>query len=335
MTGSSTTQTFEHPLVDAVGDGFVASWSNAPVVALTEGRSGLLLDAARADRRVVFVTPHTSRLTLAMLQMVQLARAEWVVRLPDGELRTGRTGRILPDLESTFDDGLEVDLDFLKPDESSVPWLQFSVSVEHPPTAATKVGETVEILAGKPAGWGVNEPTGLHWNRDNVTRFVRGRMPHQTRVFANGSGTSASIRVSRSNRGVFEESKIFVAATGEVDVSEHDLVNRVAIIFERLALNQRVRFGMAYSQRGRADLTVAAGVASPVVPLAAVLGPRAVRDARVPIDELTRTFAARSVGSSRIQSLVVPLAGWDSFQHASQLVGLDNIARALGEGRDA
>ena len=192
----------------------------------------------------------------------------------------------------------------------------------------------MEILAGVPAGWGVNEPTGLHSNRDNVTRFVRGRMPQQTRVFANGAGTSASIRVSRGNRGVFEESKIFSAAVGEIDVSEHDLAKKIAIIFERLALNQRVRFGMAYSQRGRADLTVAAGVASPVVPLAAVHGPRPDRDARVPIDELARTFEARSVGSSRIQSLVIPLTGWDSFQHASHLVGLDNIARALGEGRD-
>lgn len=329
MTGSSTTQTFEHPLVDAVGDGFVASSSSAPIVALTEGRSGLLIDAARAGRRVILVTPHTSRLTIAMLQMLQLARGEWVVRNDDGGLRTGTTGHILPTLESTFDEDHEIDLDFLKADESTVPWLQFSVSVEHPPTAMTRLGETLDILGGPPAGWGVNEPTGLHWNRDNVTRFARGRMPHQTRLFANGPGTAASIRVSRSARGVFEESKIFIASISEVDLGK-----KVTVLFERLALRERVRFGMAYSQRGRADLTVAAGVASPLVPLAAVLGPRAVRDARIPVEQLTDEHGARSVGSSRIPSLVVPLSGWESFQRVSQLIGLDNIARALGEGRD-
>lgn len=332
MTGSSITPhtSFEHPLVDAVGDGFVASYASAPIVALTEGRTGLLIDAARGGRKVILVTPASSRLTIAMLQMLQLSGGEWVVQLADGSLRTGTTGRILTELEGAFDAGLEIDLDFLKPDETSVPWLQFSVSVEHPPTALTRLGSTVELLAGKPAGWGVNEPTGLHWNPDNVTRFVRGRMPSQTRVFANGPLMSASIRVSRSQRGVFEESKIFVTP-----IDDSELVERVTTLFERLALAERVRFGMAYSQRGRADLTVASGVASPLNPLAAVLGPRAVRDAQVPLDELAAAFSARSVGSSRIQSLVVPLTGWDAFQRASRLVGLDNIARAMGERPDA
>ena len=337
----------DHPLVDEVGDGFVVSISRAPLVGLSEGRSGLLVDAARAGLRVGLVTAPTSRLTLGMLHMLRLARGEWIVRGADGD-RSGLTGRILDSVGAAFaaaDGEAETDIDFLRPRPDQVGWLQFSISVEHAPKHDARLGGTVELIARElasatPAAWGVNEPTGLHWNRDNITTFARSLMPQQSRIFVAGGASGhpfrAAVRIARGSTGVIEETRAFVALP--TPESEREAIDAVPRVFTRLAETERVRFGMAYRQRGDADLAVAAAVSSPMAPVAAVLGPRAVRDTRVSVDDFTSGLGAISAGNPRVPSLVIPFAdggaaGWTAFERATSMIGFDRIATAFGEGK--
>lgn len=339
-----------HPLVDVVGDGFVASRSAAPVLGLTEGRMGLLVEAARASMRVLIVTPPHARLTLALTQYLQQLNGQWVVENADGALRMAATGRVISHLAAAFDtsafdtspDVAQISADFAAPVSGGVPWLQFTVSVHHAARDETLLGRSIDIIAQQlggepPSGWGTHEPAGIHWNRENVTRFVRGRMPRDTRLFVSG-GTdvpfSATLHVFRSSIGVTEESKTLIALPGGRAAADA-VIARVPEVLAEIAGSQQVLFAMAYEQHGAADATFSAVQAPPLTPLAAVVGARAIRDLAIDTAAFQESYGARRVGSPRVPSLVIPFDGdaptrWERFAAGIGVIGVDGLQQALG-----
>jgi len=186
-------------------------------------------------------------------------------------------------------------------------------------------------------GWGVNEPAGLHWNRDNVTRFVRGRMPLETKIDVAGRGERAmtvTVRASRSSRGVAEETKMLVAL-GEDEAVARTLIEAAPAVLGRLADAQSVLVASAFLLRGRADLSIDPVLAAPPVPVAVVLGPRAVQDLGINLADVAARFGAFRAGRARIPSLVLPFTragqgSWQQFLDVAAEFSAVGVAKALG-----
>jgi hypothetical protein len=346
-------ETVEHPLVDSVGDGYVVSVSNAAVVHASEGRTSLIAECARAGLRVVFLTPASSRLTFGMMQLLGATRTKWVTRAESGALTDGLSGRPLAELADVLHPGAARDGDAPAPEaESGVAtdapertWLQLTVSVHLQARDETRVGGALAFLADRvtgsgPAGWGVHEPAGLAWNRDNVDGYVRARMPRETRLHITGHGdlpVSGVLRVTRSARGLVEETKLLVALADD-DAAAERSIRAVPGMFADLAAAESVLVGSAFVLRGAADLAASARLGAPPLPVAMVLGPRAVRDLKIDLAEAEERFGAIRAGRPRIPSLVLPFTAegsgsWQQYLAVAGSLDAADVARAFGTDR--
>ncbi|MCJ1712998.1 DUF6177 family protein [Curtobacterium sp. VKM Ac-2922] len=269
-----------HPLIDAVGPGFVVSETDAAVVALSSARMGLVLDARAADVAVVLLTPSTSRITTAMLAMRRRTSSAWVVREGD-RYRAAGSITVADDVATAM----------LAPQSSprssrlgtdEVAWTEVVVSVHHRAAEQTTIGRPAELLleglAGvTPSAWGSVEPATLPWSVAAVTDFARRRAPRPTRAVASaavaGGFAAVEIRVDRSATGVTEETRLALPRTGgaaRVTATGAPVVDGpVADVLADLARRQRVLLGTAWRSGGHPDATLAARQLGMPVPLGA------------------------------------------------------------------
>ncbi|WEO77913.1 DUF6177 family protein [Cryobacterium sp. SO2] len=340
-------ESVEHPLVDSVGDGYVVSFSAAPIVHASEGRTSLISECARAGLRVVFLTPSSSRLTFGMMQLLGATRNKWVVRDSADALTDGLTGRRLDAVSDVLRPGVAVDR--ADPaghttDASARSWLQLTVSVHLQARDETRVGAALAFLTDRvagtvPAGWGVHEPAGLAWDRDKIDRYVRARMPRETRLHVTGRGDlafSGVLRVTRSARGLVEETKLLVALDAD-DAAAAYSISAVPGVFADLAATESVLVGSAFVLRGAADLAVSSELGAPPLPVAMVLGPRAVRDLKIDLPDAAERFGAIRAGRPRIPSIVLPFTregsgSWQQYLDVAGSFDPADVARALGNG---
>jgi len=346
------TETVEHPLVDSVGDGHVVSYSAAALVHASEGRTSLIVESARAGLRVVFVTPASSRLTFGMMQLLGATRSKWVLQAESGALTDGLTGRPLGAVSDVLHPGETTGSDPAAPssitaaDAPTRSWLQLTVSVHLQARDETRVGGTLAFLAERvagaaPAGWGVHEPAGLAWDRDNVDRYVRSRMPRETRLHVTGQAGLALdgvLRVTRSARGLVEETKLLIALADD-DTAVEQSIRAVPGVFADLAATESVLVGSAFVLRGPADLAVSAALGAPPLPVAMVLGPRAVRDLGMDLLVAEERFGAIRAGRPRIPSIVLPFTregsgSWEQYLSVAGSFDPESVARAFGNGRE-
>ena len=345
----------EHPLVDSVGDGYVVSVSNAPIVHASEGRTSLIAECARAGLRVVFLTGASSRLTFGMTQLLGATRNKWVVQGAAGALTDGLTGRRLDALSDVLRPGAPGERADSAADESVDPvghtadasersWLQLTVSVHLQARDETRVGAALAFLTDRvagaaPTGWGVHEPAGLAWDRDTIDRYVRARMPRETRLQVTGRGDlafSGVLRVTRSARGLVEETKLLVALDAD-DAAATQSISAVPGVFADLAATESVLVGSAFVLRGGTDLAVSAELGAPPLPVAMVLGPRAVRDLKIDLPDAAERFGAIRAGRPRIPSIVLPFTregsgSWQQYLDVAGSFDPADVARALGNG---
>jgi hypothetical protein len=348
-------ESVEHPLVDSVGDGYVVSYSAASVVQASEGRTSLIAEGARVGVRVVFLTASSSRLTFGMMQLLGATRSKWVVQDASGALADGLTGRRLAELQDVLHPGgagdtaapansVPAEATGSAPDASERSWLHLTVSVHLQAREETRPGGALAFLADRvagaaPAGWGVHEPAGLAWDRDNLNNYVRARMPRETRVHVAGHGglaMSALMRVTRSARGLVEETKLLVALDGDDTAAERSIA-AVPGVFADLAGTESVLLGSAFVLRGAADLAVSAQLGAPPLPVAMVLGPRAVRDLGLDPADAEERFGAIRAGRPRIPSIVLPFTregsgSWQQYLDVAGSFDPADVARAFVNG---
>jgi len=314
--------TLAHPLVDAVGPGFVVSETDAAIVSLSSARMGVVLETRAADLAFVLLTPPTSRLTPAMLAMLRRTSSAWVVREGD-RYRAAGSAEVVDDIATAM----------LAPQSSprttrlgadEVPWVELIVSVHHPATEQAGIGRTAELLleglAGSaPTAWGTVEPATLAWSVGAVTDFTRGRAPRPTRLVAvapvDAGVAAVQLRIERSATGVTEETRLALPRPGgTVPVSGNDsppVDGPVVDVLADLARRQRVLLATAWRSGGHADATLAARQRGMPVPLGAVVGAAAVRD--LGVDTGSLPVGAMPVGTPRVPSLLLdfspPTAG--------------------------
>lgn len=314
--------TLAHPLVDAVGPGFVVSETDAAIVSLSSARMGLVLETRAADLAFVLLTPPTSRLTPAMLAMLRRTSSAWVVREGDRYRAAGSTEVVDDVATAMFAPQASQRTTRLGADE--VPWVELIVSVHHPATEQAGIGRTAELLleglAGSaPTAWGTVEPATLAWSVGAVTDFARGRAPRPTRLVAvapvDVGFAAVQLRIERSATGVTEETRLALPRPGgTVPVPGNDsppVDGPVVDVLADLARRQRVLLATAWRSGGHADATLAARQRGMPVPLGAVVGAAAVRD--LGVDAGSLPVGATPVGTPRAPSLLLdfspPTAG--------------------------
>ena len=294
--------TLAHPLVDAVGPGFVVHETDAAVVECSSERTGLLLEARRAGVVVVLLTPGSSRLTAAMSAMLRRTASSWVVR--DGTRYRAAGSDVVADDVATAMLAPQTVTRSAATGPGSVPWVEALVSVHHHASDATTLGRTAELLLAGLAGvgptaWGTVEPATLPWTVAEVTAYARRRAPRPTRLVAvaptTGGVASAQLRVERSATGVTEETRLVLPRPVAPDTPPTD--DDVAGVLADLAQRQRVLLGTAWRTSGHPDATVSAHQLPLPVPLGAVVGAAAVRD--LGVDLRTLPTGARAVGPAR------------------------------------
>ncbi|WIE77009.1 DUF6177 family protein [Curtobacterium sp. MCSS17_007] len=300
--------TLAHPLVDAVGAGFVVHETDAAVVECSSERTGLLLEARRAGLVVVLLTPGTSRLTAAMSTMLRRTASSWVVH--DGDRYRAAGSDVVADDVATAMLAPQTITRSATIGPGAVPWAEALVSVHHPASDAATVGRTAELLLagladGGPTAWGTVEPATLAWSVAEVTAFARRRAPRPTRLVAvaptAGGVASLQLRIERSATGVTEETRLVLPRPVPSDALPTD--DDVPAVLADLARRQRVLLGTAWRTSGHPDATVSAHQLPLPVPLGAVVGAAAVRD--LGIDPRTLPAGVRVVGPARVPSLML------------------------------
>ena len=323
--------TLAHPLVDAVGPGFVVHETDAAVVELSSERSGLLLEAARAGVVAVVLTRPDARLTTALVTTLRRTSATWVVR--DGDRYRAAGSDVVADDVATAMLARQVSRRSAAPAAGEVPWTEVLVSVHHPATTAASIGRTAEVLlaglAGvAPTAWGAVEPATLPWSVAAVTAFARERAPRPTRLVAvaevDGGTAAVQVRVERSATGITEETRLTLPTAD---------AGRVAPTLVELARRQRVLLGTAWRTSGHADATVAARQLPLPVPLGAVVGAAAVRD--LGVDPATLPEGVELVGPVRVPSLVLDFAPAAPAGSAASAGPAGPAAGPVSRGADA
>lgn len=299
--------TLAHPLVDAVGAGFVVHETDAAVVECSSERTGLLLEARRAGVVAVLLTPGSSRLTAAMSAMLRRTASSWVVR--EGDRYRAAGSDVVADDVSTAMLAPQTVTRSATIGPGEVPWVEALVSVHHPASEAATLGRAAELLlAGLsdvgPTAWGTVEPATLAWSVAEVTAFARRRAPRPTRLVAvaptAGGVASVQLRIQRSATGVTEETRLVLPRPATSDALSTD---GVPTVLADLAGRQRVLLGTAWRTSGHPDATVSAHQLPLPVPLGAVVGAAAVRD--LGVDPRVLPTGARAVGPARVPSLVL------------------------------
>ena len=323
---------FEHPLAVRAHEGGFVELASGPLVWLSAGRVDLLVTAAGVGRRVVVVSGPGSRLTEAMRDALTCFDGRWVV--DDGQQAyDGLTGAVLgswADIDQPSGTSRAVAGRFLDPPANMYGdvRLVMSWSQRHKADADTVVGGMLEgFLAGlglaAPAGWGVCEPVTEPWDKAEVTRFARSRMPDPTRVVVVGhhpDTLSATVSVQRTREGV-EETVTGLVRVGPIGSdAAQDRLAAVPGVLAGLCESTMPLSAVVMAQTGSGDLAWGPWVPGIPVPVAVLVGPPGVRDLGIDVADAVQHWSALRAGRPKLPALVYPFT--DGTDPVAKLRGI-------------
>lgn len=332
---------FPHPLIDARGDGFVVSRTAAARVAMGSARADFLVSAQRRQRRPILVTGSDAVLTEPLVRLLRETGGAWGVDGPDGAW-DGFTGRRLTMPEAARRQAVlgpeDLHRSFLHPDAAPHAMrVRVFTSRRHRDAFETVLGGdieslTTELTGAPPAGWGVHEPSGMPWDRDQLTLHARGLGDAGRYVVvghADAHPLNGQITVHRTHKGVEELSEFLLTVGDERDAATTRRLSRLPALIEELATGVPL-FAMALADPGRADLFRAPRLPRPTWPLAILIGAPGMRALGVDADDFAARHHGRVLGRRRVPSLLLDLTDADSVTAWGRLRA---VADEIGEER--
>lgn len=334
--------TVQHPLLDFLDGTFACVETKAKVVFFSEGIADFLKYVRGIDLTPVIITSPAATMTFAARYMLEVTGAMWIHRVDDGFLDT-RTGHVVRRISALVDSAtLGRAVEASAPEAPAYLQAVFGVTVQHPAAGETQLGGTVGSLATSltgwgPSGWGLHEPAGLTWSPDDYTSAARRHMPESRFVFSGGGSTSfqAVSLVRRTPKGV-EETVAGGAIVATAGADNSDIIGRLPQILVDLANNATMPvIGTVSVKAGGRVLGGTANAPGASLPVAGLIGPRAVRDLGIDIDDFSRRFPVIVAGRKRLPSVVVPYTeleqgSWEHMYAALEALGDKNIRRAMG-----
>lgn len=325
-----------HPLVDEITARVVRVESRARVVRLSAPFADLLSRPALAGRRVVLVTPESSRLTIGLRSALVAAGGVWVATTASG-YRDGITGvdhRSLDDVVAPLTSPAAASADPLPRTISDAIGVTAQLSVDvtllHGADDDTLLGEAVEAMGMAiggyhPRAWGFSEPLENPWDAWAMTQNARHRAPAPIRLLVEGERLSAAVTARVTERGLEET----IALTADVPGGAAGLGDAIARLGEALSMLTRTSlptFALVLAREGEPDRCFRPVTYPPPNPVVLLIGAPSVR--RLELDE--RIFADGQsvvvVGDPARPAFLLPLgdarhSGWDALHDALDSVG--------------
>jgi hypothetical protein len=331
-----------HPLADEWTDEYAVYVSRTATVLLTEPLQSFLDWAVSEGLRPVLVTDEPVRLSPPASLAMNRAGAFWAVRGPQG-VYDGLSGFAIgafTDLWTpTPDDGERVER-FRTPAADPQAVLSYDVFGHQRAVADTRVGGLAQTvhdgLGGPPLDvWGLAEPLMEPFGIDQVTETARRGMPESPTMHAKAAdGSFCDIQVARTRRGILEH------VAGGVPIGAYpthlapliDVATRTLMAVE--AAHQPTIGFVSLAEVGR-GVVQTVGARRPEVPLAVLIGPRAVHDLAPQVAELKQRHDVLELGRRRLPSLLVRFSrvdqgSWAQLMAFAADLGLDRIGSAAG-----
>lgn len=331
-----------HPLADEWTDEYLVYFASSKRVLVTEPVESFLSYARSEGLRPIIVTEADASLSSFLAFAMRDAGGFWAIKDSSGvynalsgyrinsfdELWSGNPeGEIYPALRTR------------RPDPVGA--LMFDIYNHQRAVTETMVGgvmrETVRLLGGAPLQvWGRHEPLTSAWDEQRITAAARAEMPLSGAVRARGTtGAYAEMSVGRTKQGLLEHIR------GGVPIGAYPSDNTAPVLqtaSEALAaLVERFRPTVGFVSLAEVDpdLNQGAQAKLPEVPLAMLIGPKAVHDLGVDIAAVTKRHDVIVLGRPRTPSLLVRFSDeyagmWAQLLGFAYDLGLDRIESALG-----
>ncbi|MFT3861916.1 DUF6177 family protein [Micropruina sp.] len=331
-----------HPLADEWTDEYAVFVAQTSVVLLTEPLQSFLDWALSEGLRPVLLTDEAARLSPFVSLAMNRAGGFWAVRgerggydaltgLPIGgfaDLWTGRPseGERVPRFNAPAADPQAV--------------LSYDIFGHQRAVADTRVGgmaETVHAALGGAALdlWGMVEPLVEPFGVEPVTETARRTMPESPTMHARAcDGSYCDISVGRTRRGILEH------IAGGVTIGGYPahlapLVEAATRALMAVEAAHQPTIGFVSVAEVGAGVLQGVGVRRPEVPLAVLIGPRAVHDLAPQVEQLRQRHDVLELGRRRLPSLLVRFSRTDQGSWAQLIafaadLGLDRVRAAAG-----
>lgn len=316
---------FDHPLLDFTEGRFACTEARGTTVFLSEALADFLISARTAGLTPVVISRPDAWWTFAARYHLDLYQGLSIVRDGDDFIDPQRGVRSRS-VTALID---ETDVSDVSAPVHQAELLQavFSVSVHHSATEGLRLGEIVQTvgqeLAGcLPAAWGAHEPATLAWDVDAFTEHIRAQMPEARSFVTGGGGVLQGVhRAERTRAGVLE-TFTGIAPIAALTASTESIAARAVRVLTAVAdAHSMPAFGSITVLPGWRDGRVPVGPQRPAVPVAMLVGPRAVRALAADIADLAEQFDVSAAGRRRIPSMIAAFSDPDvpPWRQASDL----------------
>lgn len=335
-----------HPIADEFTAECNVYRASSSRVTLSMPLWAFIMDSRSASLRPVLVTRADSHVSRFVLEELRAANGQWAVDTGSGvyDARSGYRLRGLSELWTGVPAGRHRLEGFEAARPNFVGALSFDVHVRARADKHARVGPVVRhVFAGLggaiPQRWGRHDPLTQPWSEDALTEELRREMPVARRRYVAGSGGSVgSVSAARSRDGAL------VQARGVVPIGAYERpVNGASLSLEAVpaVLPTLVELGerfvpnvalVSYVQveERLGSIGQSVGLRRADVPVAALIGARAVRDLRIDVARVREEFGAVPVGSRRAPSLIVGFSELAPFWHRLRAFAHDLDEERLG-----
>lgn len=335
-----------HPLADEWTDEYAVYVAGTSSILLSDPFQSFLDWSLSEGLRPVLVTGPDVRLSPFASLAMNRAGGFWAVKAADG-VYDGLTGlpiTAFADLWTARAVPNERPERFRTPSDDPRGLLSYDIFGHQRAVAETRVGrlaETVhEGLGGEPLSlWGLAEPLLEPFGIEPVTESARRGMPESPSMHARAAdGSFCEIQVGRTRRGILEH------VIGGVPIGPYpqqlapliDAATRTLMAVER---THQPTIGFVSVAEVAPGVVQRFGVRRPEVPLAVLIGPRAVHDLAPQVAELKQHHDVLELGRKRLPSLLVRFSrtdqgSWSQLMAFASDLGVERVREVAGVGTE-
>lgn len=332
-----------HPIADEWTADYMTYVSTSPVVRLTHPLSEFLRSAILESRRPVLATYGRAALTGPVASLLRRAGGVWSFRDESGYVYNAAHG---------FQSLAFTDL-WEEPDVSRArhPWfmtegpategaLLFDTMIHQRADDRTLVGRVAEkLLEGlgvpPPNLWDIYEPLTRDWDLNQITEFTKRALEVSTPVlFATGDQAIGEISITRTPHGMVEQTRGAVS-TGQYPEDLAGVGDQAAKLLRDLAGSFQPNVGFVSMAEIDPGLRYSPGSKRPELPLAVLIGPRAVKLLEIDFKSLSEKFEIEMLGRRRVASLLVkfnaaPDERWHQAAELTVELGFEDLMKVMG-----
>ncbi|WP_298132450.1 DUF6177 family protein [Micropruina sp.] len=331
-----------HPLADEWTDEYAVYVAQTSHVLLSDPLDSFLQWSVSEGLRPVLVTGPDVRISPLATLALNRSGAFWAVRTADCVF-DGLSGYRIGGFTELWSGELhagERQPGFTAAQAHPQAVLGYDVFGHQRAAEQTRVGElagTVQSALGGPGFdlWGLTEPLLEPFDVQRVTETARRGMPDSDVLHARaGDGSYAAITASRTRRGILEH------VTGGTPIGDYPnqlapLVEAATRALMAVQAAHQPTIGFVSLAEVAPGVVQTVGIRRPEVPLAVLLGPRAVHDLAAEIDGLRQRHDVLVLGRPRLPSLLVRFSrtdqgSWSQLIAFAHDLGVERVQQVAG-----